>query len=172
MDTLERHGAVEIQSLWAEAFDRGDRVLGGGWGDLAAAVWESLETRYLKHEVFRDALDGPFKFSANSLVPVFFGQTSLGQRRRTLKRAREELVTPHGLRAASQKEAGQGYHERVWGLTTYWGMETLGAGVAEGYIKFMDSRTLYGMPETIAGGVPKGATHQLWSIAFLGGGQE
>ena len=76
------------------------------------------------------------------------------------------------MKAVSKSESGspERYHERVWGLTTYWGLLTLQENTArkvlKGYSKYVDSRTLYGVPETIST-VPMGATHQLWSIAFM-----
>jgi hypothetical protein len=174
MDTLWRRGAIEIQSLWVEAFERGGEIFEDAKLDeLAATVWERIENSYLSHEVFKDSLEGPYHFTANALVPIMFGQASLGQRKRTLKRAKEELVTAHGVKAVSNRESGSSekYHERVWGITTYWGAKALDGATAKkvlsGHAKYLDSRTLYGMPETISRGVPMGATHQLWSIAFL-----
>lgn len=174
MDTVWRRGAVEIQSLWTEAFERGSELFEDPQlDDMAAEIWEKIEESYVSHEVFKDSLQGPYHFTANALVPIMFGQTSLGQRKRTLKKAKEELATAHGLKAVSSRESRspERYHERVWGITTYWGARTLDGAtvkkILEGFEKHIDSRTLYGMPETVSEGVPMGATHQLWSIAFL-----
>ncbi|MBR9680742.1 MAG: hypothetical protein GOU98_02865 [Candidatus Altiarchaeota archaeon] len=174
MDTINRQGAIEVQSLWVEAFDRGaeifdDEVL----SDASADVWEVIENSLVQDEVFRDSVNGPYEFTANSLVPVLLGQASLGQRKRTLKKARKELVTDFGIKAVSKTESSnpEKYHERVWGLTTYWGLlsfnDKLTSKILKGYQEFYDSKTLYGMPETISHGAPLGATHQLWSVAFL-----
>ncbi|MBR9689793.1 MAG: hypothetical protein GOV01_02780, partial [Candidatus Altiarchaeota archaeon] len=106
-------------------------------------------------------------------VPIMFDHTSLGQKKKTLKKVEAELVTEFGVKAVSRGESAvpEKYHERVWGLTTYWGLitlkERLAKKIAEGYMEFLGSRTLYGLPETISNGKPLGATHQLWSIAFL-----
>ena len=174
MDTLWRRGAIEIQSLWVEAFERGSEMFEDAkLDDLAADIWEKIEGSYLSHEVFKDALEGPYRFTANALVPIMFGQASLGQRKKTLKKAREELVTDHGLKAVSKLESRspERYHERVWGITTYLGARTLDRSsvrkMISGFENYVDSRTLYGVPETVSEGVPMGATHQLWSVAFL-----
>ncbi|GEM_PF-2967203 len=173
MDTLWRRGGIEIQSLWAEAFERGSELIDPKLEDLSAEIWETVEIDYLTHEVFRDSLEGPYRFTANTLVPLVFGQASLGQRKKTLKRARKELLTPDGVKAVSKSESStpEKYHERVWGITTYWGSVAFGKSegkkILDSWSKHMNSRTLYGMPETVSKGKPMGATHQLWSTAFL-----
>ena len=88
-----------------------------------------------------------------------------------------ELLTDFGIRAVSNKELShpEKYHERVWGLSTHWGLKVLARGdpklgseVLSSFLVYMDKNNLYGLPETITKtGEPKGARHQLWSVAFI-----
>lgn len=174
MDTLNRPVAIEVQSLWVEAFERGFEIFDDEkLSDAASDLWEAIENRMTKNEVFLDSLGGPYQFTANSLVPIVFGQASLGQRKKTIKKAKSELLTEWGVKAVAKSESKnpEKYHERVWGITTYWGLlafsEKISRKILEGYSKLYGKKTLYGMPETISQGKPLGATHQLWSVAFL-----
>ena len=175
MDTVKRKFAIEVQSLWAEVFDlAGEHLDSDRLLDASAEIWETVEESLLHREVLADALSSPYRFTANSLVPVMFRQVSLGQKRLILKRARDELLTRWGVKAVSRLESSQPekYHERVWGLTTYWGTRAfdgdLRRKILENFLRSYGSRTLFGLPETISEGKPLGASHQLWSIAFLG----
>lgn len=171
MDTLHRENAIEVQALWVDAFERaGELFEQPKYDDTASCLWESIEEKFLENGVFIDSLKGPYKFTANCLVPVIMGHASLGQKKRTLKKTEKELVTKFGLKAVSKHESShpEKYHERVWGLTTYWGLlASDNFDMLKGFSSLRDALTLYGMSETISGGTPMGATHQLWSTAFL-----
>ncbi len=178
MDTVERELAVEIQVLWAKAFEVASGILKRPHLlEESNKLWEKINDNYWNGNFYLDSLRGPYEFTCNSLIPFIF-QNSYGDKfTKTVDRMKEELLMDFGIKAVSKKETSnpEKYHERVWGISTYWGLKLLAVqepGLAKtimgNYLKYMNSNNLYGMPETItSAGVPKGATHQLWSVAFI-----
>ena len=173
MDTLHRPKAIEIQSLWVEALENGSELLNEAkFANAAETLWSKIEDNYFK-DFFKDSLSGPYQFTANSLMPLFFKQASLYQKKQTLKKAKNELLTEFGVKAVSKNESSnpEKYHERVWGLSTYWASECFGKAtsqnIIENFKKLIDKQIIFGIPETNSNGKPRGASHQLWSTAFI-----
>ncbi len=173
MDTLHRPKAIEIQSLWVEALEGSSELLNNQkFSNTAETLWSKIESEYF-NDFFKDSLGGPYNFTINSLMPIFFKQASLYQKKQTLKKAKDELLTEFGVKAVSKNESAnpEKYHERIWGLSTYWASECFGKATSQkilkNFKKWTDAQTLFGIPETITNNKPRGASHQLWSVAFI-----
>ncbi|MBR9679978.1 MAG: hypothetical protein GOU99_02935 [Candidatus Altiarchaeota archaeon] len=176
MDTVERHDAVEVQSLWAQAFRLGGQLVKNREASSAGKeLVKLINAEYWDGSFYKDSLSGPFNHSANGLVPFLFDQAPKDRAWSALDILRNDLVTDCGVRAVSKNESGQGYHERVWGLTSYWGLKLLKIYDKPGferlldmYLKNFNKKTLYGIAETfMTSGQASGATSQLWSVGFL-----
>ena len=178
MDTLGREFAVEVQALWAKAFSIASRLLDKPeLEDESEKLWDKIEDNYWNGDFYLDALRGPYEFTCNSLMPVILEGSRDERFLKTVGKMKDELMTDFGFRAVSNKEKStpEKYHERVWGLSTHWGLKLLALHdkakareLMSNYVKYMERGNIYGMPETITSqGEPKGASHQLWSVAFI-----
>jgi len=178
MDTVPREFAIEVQVLWSRAFEMASDLLDNPkLSDEADRLQVRIEDDYWNGDFYLDSLKGAYAFTCNSLLPLLYYSHSSSKVNKGIKLLKSELLTDFGVKAVSRKESHtpETYHEKVWGLTTYWGLKLLASAepgnakkVLDAYLKHMDSRNLYGMPETFtADGTPLGASHQLWSVAFI-----
>ncbi len=175
MDSVERVKAVEVQALWAKAFELAGYLLGSSrLVEIGHDLKQSMLEFYFIEEL-RDAEKSPFDFTANLLVPLILDLLPEDIEKEVVKRAKDELEVEEGALAVSKKEANGAYHARVWGLTTYWYIWALlkvgelehAKDVLENYLKHFDELTLFAIPETFWNGKALGASSQLWSSAWL-----
>ncbi len=175
MDTLHRKYAVEVESLWAVAFTEWGKILKNEKvRDAAKAVRSSVLEYYPQSGFFVDSLEGKYRFTVNSLIPPLIAHMQIPDDV-TYQKFLNELKGEFGVRAVSRLESGDEYHARIWGLSTYFGLrylarydENAAKILLSNWIGKMGVRTVGGIPETFTeAGYPLGASHQLWSQAFI-----
>lgn len=121
MDTLERHHAIEIQSLWSRIF----RIFGK---DEWKLLEDKIDLEYWKtsESYYADSLglsNGSYNcFTSNPLFHMVFGDHDELKSLMVLENIRLNFESEHGISTWSRKGPGydpSGYHTgSVWGLTT------------------------------------------------------
>ncbi len=173
MDTLERPGAVDIQSLWLEAADiTGDP----GKEKLEKGLEEFQDSDYMK-----DFIEDNTPVTINPAVPLMFGQVGEQEAMKYLEKINAGFSSRYGARTRSMADPGyesDGYHTgSVWGLTTGWaaaanlryGKEKQGLNFLEKMIQFLDRDQLGALPEVVdaENGHLLGAPEQAWSAGMF-----
>jgi len=186
MDSIRREGtAVEIQGLWAQAFDyapnRKERVYG------------SKVKKVFKSAFWNKHVDYPFDtfdikkprgaITPNCFMPMLFDAYSKIEERKILKTAEEHLINEIGVASLSKKDknyVSNSYHcGATWGFTTMLGICCFLRGNT--FQKRMALKMLENMANEVykdhLGFVPEvwdseskvsiGATGQLWSMSFV-----
>ena len=167
MDTLERPGAVDVQSLWLKAAE----IMGGREEELQ----KGLE-KFEKKEYILDNLGDNPAHTVNPAVPLMFNQLDSG-----LSKINAEFSSRFGARTRSVTDPGydsSGYHTgSTWGLTTCWaaaanfqhGKTVEGLNFMENFSEFIDEGQPGALPEVVGSesGENLGCLEQAWSAGML-----
>ena len=167
MDTLERPGAVDVQSLWLKAAE----IMGKREEELQ----KGLE-KFKKEEYILDNLGDNPAHTVNPAVPLMFNQLDSG-----LSKINAEFSSRFGARTRSVTDPGydsSGYHTgSTWGLTTCWaaaanfqhGKTVEGLNFMENFSEFIDEGQPGALPEVVdsESGENLGCLEQAWSAGML-----
>lgn len=113
MHTIEREGAIEIASLWAEAVKQ-------RYPGMARSLVKFLKIKFWRHKdyYFDDSLADPVSTRVNPLVPVFFDQLTPFKTEDVLRKVKQEFITAHGIRTTSCLDPGySSAHEHKGGVS-------------------------------------------------------
>ena len=185
MDTLDREYSVELQALWAKAFDCASDMLrlAGRYYDEAKMSSETIKSnmhRYKRLGYVSDQVKLDIN-SANQLFTVLFETVDENTSRIVLQNAEKNLLSEQGVLSVSAKDAiydPNGYHNgAIWPFLT-----AVLAGAAFGHGRFdIGRRCLDIITSKNFGvqcksrineilepsGVPRGCPSHAWSIGLL-----
>lgn len=172
MDTVERHGAVDIQSLWLEAA----KITGHEKED---ELREGLK-KFWKDERLLDNLQSNAN-TINPSVPLMFGHLQEEKALKQLEVINGEFSTRHGSRTKALSDPGydaSGYHTgSTWPLVTAWSAaanleyenDQHGRNMLEKTTQFLDTDQPGALPEIVdsESGELLGCSEQAWSAGMF-----
>ncbi len=184
MDTLDREYSIEIQALWARAFDCAEELLKfkGENGSWAVSHLSGILTgikKYNKDGYIADQLYADIN-SVNQIFLPFYGVADKETAAIVIKNAESKLLGDYGMTSVAKSDKlfdQKGYHTgSVWPFTTGMlcgvayanGMKSLGDRCVRILERNLDAQCSSRINEIYQpDGKPQGSPSQAWSIGMI-----